>query len=70
MAGQVLTPRQHEVATMLRDGWRHSEIAARLGISEQQVARLVAQARSRVAARTTYELVALLVAGRLQRPPD
>lgn len=62
-SAERLTARQLEVATLLRHGLRHAEIAAVLGISPRQVARLSAQARERADARTTYHLVALLAAG-------
>ena len=58
-----LTARQLEVALLLRDGLRQTEIAACLGISSRQVERLIAGARERVGAATTTQLVAMLAAG-------
>lgn len=56
-----LTPRQREVTVLLAHGFRHGEIAERLDVSVHQVRRLVRQARERVGARTTAELVATTV---------
>ena len=64
-----LTARQLEAVVLLRDGLRQEEIAACMSISSRQVERLVAQARRRADARTTAELVALLVRGGLVPPP-
>ena len=61
----LLTARQLEVVFLLRDGLHHNEIAACLSISPRQVDRLVAHARTRVGAKTTAALVALLVTGGL-----
>ena len=63
-----LTARQLEAALLLRDGLRHGEIALCLDISPRQVERLVEQARGRVGAATTSELVAMLVDGRVAPP--
>lgn len=63
-----LTARQLEVAVLLRDGLRHSEIAECLSISARQVERHVREARERVGARTTNELVAMLVRNGLVPP--
>ncbi len=60
-----LTARQLEVALLLRDGLRQTEIAACLGISSRQVERLIASARERVGAATTTQLVAMLAGGAL-----
>lgn len=68
-----LTARQLEVVVLLRDGLRQDEIAVCLSISARQVERLVAEARRRVDAKTTAELVASLVRGGLVPalgPPD
>ncbi|HEX8158212.1 MAG TPA: helix-turn-helix transcriptional regulator [Solirubrobacteraceae bacterium] len=64
-----LTVRQLEVALLLRDGLRQTEIAACLGISVRQVERLLAAARERVHATTTTQLVAMLAAGALSPHP-
>jgi DNA-binding CsgD family transcriptional regulator len=61
----LLTSRQLEVALLARDGLLEGEIAECLGISVRQVERLLHDARERVGAATTSELVALLVTGRL-----
>lgn len=58
-----LTPRQAQVTTMIAEGLRHQEIADRLGVSLAQVRRLVRQARERIGARTTTELVARTMSG-------
>lgn len=63
-----LTARQLEVAVLLRDGLRHSEIAECLSISARQVERHVREARERVGARTASELVAMLVRNGLVPP--
>ena len=60
-----LTARQLEVALLLCDGLRQTEIAECLAISTRQVERLAAGARERVGAATTYELVALLISDEL-----
>jgi DNA-binding CsgD family transcriptional regulator len=60
-----LTARQLEVALLLKDGLRHSEIAACLGTSVRQVDRHISHARERAGASTASELVAMLVTGRL-----
>jgi DNA-binding CsgD family transcriptional regulator len=60
-AGSPLTPRQLEVALLIRDGLNQSEAAASLGISRRQVERLLAEARERAGALTTSHLVAMLV---------
>lgn len=64
-AASRLTSRQLEVALLLRDGLRQTEIAVCLGISVRQVERLLGAARQRAGAGTTSELVALLAAGAL-----
>ncbi|MBN8867135.1 MAG: helix-turn-helix transcriptional regulator [Solirubrobacterales bacterium] len=56
-----LTPRQAEVTALLAGGLRHQEIADRLGVSVPHVRRLARQARERVGARTTAELIASTV---------
>jgi DNA-binding CsgD family transcriptional regulator len=61
----LLTARQLEVALLARDGLRQAEIAACLAISPRQVERHLEQARQRVKAATTAQLVAMLVDGRL-----
>lgn len=61
----ALTARQLEVVLLARDGLRQAEIAACLGISARQVERHLEQARRRVKAATTAQLVAMLVDGRL-----
>jgi DNA-binding CsgD family transcriptional regulator len=53
-----LTPRQSEVVGLVAGGMRHAEIAEQLGISVNQVRRLLQQARERTGASTTRELVA------------
>jgi len=60
-----LTARQLEVALLLRDGLRQTEIAECLGISSRQVERLIAGARERAQAATTAQLVAMLATGAL-----
>lgn len=55
-----LTARQLEVTMLLRGGLRHGEIAALLGISRSQVARLAGQARERASAGTSSHLVAMV----------
>jgi DNA-binding CsgD family transcriptional regulator len=60
-AASPLTPRQLEVALLIRDGLHQSEAAASLGISRRQVERLLGEARERAGALTTSHLVALLV---------
>jgi DNA-binding CsgD family transcriptional regulator len=60
-AGSPLTPRQLEVALLIRDGLNQSEAAASLGISRRQVERLLGEARERAGALTTSHLVAMLV---------
>ncbi|MCA1568877.1 MAG: hypothetical protein LC798_00875 [Chloroflexi bacterium] len=60
-----LTARQLEVTLLLRDGLQQTEVAACLGISTRQVERLLADARERVRAATTTQLVALLTSGAL-----
>jgi DNA-binding CsgD family transcriptional regulator len=57
-----LTARQLQVCLLLSQGLRYGEIAACLGITIRQVARLVAQARQRARSATTTELLAKLVA--------
>ncbi len=64
-AATRLTARQLEVALLLRDGLRQTEIAACLGISVRQVERLVGAARQRVGAATSGQLVAMLASGAL-----
>jgi DNA-binding CsgD family transcriptional regulator len=64
----TLTTRQLEVAQLLRSGLRHGEIAAQLGISQRQVARLAEQARHRTTASTSSHLLAILAQGRLVAP--
>ena len=61
----LLTARQLQVVLLARDGLRQAEIAACLGISARQVERHLEQARGRVKAATTAQLVAMLVDGRL-----
>lgn len=58
----MLTPRQVEVTELLAEGYRHQEVADRLGVSVHQVRRLIRQARERAGARTTAELVAMNLA--------
>jgi DNA-binding CsgD family transcriptional regulator len=60
-----LTPRQLEVALLIRDGLNQAEAAASLGISRRQVERLLGEARTRAGAATTSHLMAMLVSGRL-----
>jgi DNA-binding CsgD family transcriptional regulator len=62
----TLTPRQLEVAMLLRSGLRQTEIAQLLGISQRQVARLAGQARERSCARNSSHLMAMLA----QRAPS
>ncbi len=64
-----LTARQLEVLLLVRDGLHHDEIASCLSVGRRQVERLVEQARSRVGAATTSELVGMLVDGRLVPAP-
>ena len=59
--GSPLTPRQLQVALLIRDGLNQSEAAASLGISRRQVERLLGEARERAGASTTSHLVAMLV---------
>jgi len=61
----LLTARQLEVVLLVRDGLHQDEIANCLSISTRQVKRLIEQARQRVSASTTSELVAMLVQDRL-----
>jgi DNA-binding CsgD family transcriptional regulator len=61
LARSPLTPRQLEVALLIRDGLNQSEAAASLGISRRQVERLLGEARERAGATTTSHLVAMLV---------
>ena len=61
----ALTARQLEVVLLARDGLRQAEIAACLGISARQVERHLEQARQRVKAATSAQLVAMLVDGQL-----
>ncbi len=68
-ARSLLTARQLEVLLLVRDGLHHDEIASCLSVSRRQVERLVEQARSRVGAATTSELVGMLVDGRLVPAP-
>ncbi|MBV9212720.1 MAG: helix-turn-helix transcriptional regulator [Actinobacteria bacterium] len=63
-----LTARQLETVLLLRDGLRQQEIAQALGISARQVERLVTDARTRAGARTTSQLVAMLVESGLAPP--
>ncbi len=65
-----LTARQLEVALLVRDGLRQSEIALCLSISPRQVARLLTDARERTGAASTAHLVAMLVAADLTPPPE
>lgn len=58
-----LTPRQSEVVQLVAGGMRHGEIAETLGISVNQVRRLLQQARERTGTSTTRELVALTLDG-------
>jgi DNA-binding CsgD family transcriptional regulator len=60
-ARSPLTPRQLEVALLIRDGLNQSEAAASLGISRRQVERLLGEARERAGASTTSHLMAMLV---------
>jgi DNA-binding CsgD family transcriptional regulator len=65
-----LTSRQLEVVVLLRDGLHQYEIAECLSISARQVERLLTEARARVGARNTHELVALAVReGLVPQPP-
>jgi DNA-binding CsgD family transcriptional regulator len=61
----TLTPRQHEVVLLIRDGLNQSEAGAALGISRRQVERLLTEARERAGAATTSQLVAMLVTDEL-----
>lgn len=63
--GHALTARQLEVALLVRDGLHYAEIAACLAISRGQVENLIGQAKRRVGAKTTSELIAMLVQDRL-----
>ena len=63
--GSRLTARQLEVVLLVRDGLRQSEIALCLGISPRQVERHLHEARIRVGAATTSQLVVMLVTGDL-----
>lgn len=56
-----LTARQLEVLLLVADGWKQTQIAARLGVSARAVQRLVAEARRRLQVSTTAELVAVAV---------
>lgn len=56
----TLTPRQLEVVTEVMTGDSYSEVAHRMGISEQTVKNLMAQARARIGASSTIELYARL----------
>ena len=60
-----LTARQLEVVVLVRDGLRQSEISLCLGISPRQVERHLHDARIRVGAATTSQLVVMLVTGGL-----
>ena len=42
-----LTPRQREIAGLLSEGYRQSEIARMLGITKQAVSRMLARVRAR-----------------------
>ena len=53
-----LSARHLQVALLLAEGLRASEIAMLLGVSERQVRRLLAEAVERLAVRGTVELVA------------
>jgi len=65
-----LTARQLEALLLARDGLLQAEIASCLGISTRQVERLMHDARERVGAATTGELIALLVSdGLVPTPP-
>lgn len=63
-----LTARQLQVVALLRDGLRYAEIAACLGITIHQVARLVGQAKARSGAATPSALVARAVAAGILPP--
>lgn len=56
-----LTSRQLQVLLLLVDGYQQTQIAVRLGISERTVQRHAADARERLGARTTAELVTLAI---------
>jgi DNA-binding CsgD family transcriptional regulator len=64
-----LTARQLEVALLTCDGLRQAEIAVCLAISPRQVERLIGDARERVQARTTSQLVAMLTQSRIAPAP-
>lgn len=57
-----LTPRQLQAVLLASQGLRHVEIAACLGVTVRQVARLLSQARLRNGCATTGELIAIALA--------
>jgi len=69
MPASRITARQLEALLLARDGLLQPEIASCLGISSRQVERLMHDARERVGAATTSELIALLVSGGLVPAP-
>jgi DNA-binding CsgD family transcriptional regulator len=60
--GVKFTPRQLQATLLASQGLRHLEIAACMGVSVRQAARLLSQARSRNACATTGELIAVAIA--------
>jgi DNA-binding NarL/FixJ family response regulator len=63
-----LTGRQLEVLVLLCDGLKQHEIAQALGVSVRQIERHVRDAKDRLDARSTAELVAAALAAGLVAP--
>jgi DNA-binding NarL/FixJ family response regulator len=63
-----LTSRQLQAALLARDGLKQPEIASALSISSRQVQRLLSQARQRMGATCTTQLLAMLVTDDLATP--
>jgi len=55
-----LTPVQHGIVTMLRDGLSHKEIAARMGLSLPMIEKILGDMRKKFKVKNTINLVTLL----------